>query len=88
MDFISSSEDLMDHIANMDRNNSVFQFSIAGKGKFTLVLQEEAINSIEEDTKNNSILKQMIQDSQSEYKQGKSISTSDLIESLSIEDFK
>lgn len=88
MDFISSSKDLMNHIANMDRNNSVFQFSIAGKGKFTLVLQEESVNSIEEDAKNNSTLTQMIQDSQSEYKQGKSLTTSDLVESLSSEDFK
>lgn len=43
---ILSSEELMKYIFNMDSENSVFQFSIPGKGKFTLVLQEEDVQSI------------------------------------------
>jgi len=36
----------MERIANMDRDNFDSRFSIPGKGKFTLVLQEEDEGSI------------------------------------------
>lgn len=36
MGFIESSEEHMKRTVNMDRDNSVFQFSIPGKGKFTV----------------------------------------------------
>jgi hypothetical protein len=52
---ILSSEELMKYIFNMDSENSVFQFSIPGKGKFTLVLQEEDVQSIKADTEANQI---------------------------------
>lgn len=87
MGFIESSEELMSRIANMDRENSVFQFSILGKGKFTLVLQEEDENSIKSDIEKNPQLKQMIEESKSEYKKGKGMSTSELLNSLSAKDF-
>lgn len=49
MEKIQSSEELMKYISNLNKENSVFQFSIPGKGKFTLVLQEEDEQSIEID---------------------------------------
>jgi hypothetical protein len=53
MGLIESSEELIKYISNMDRDNSVLQFSISGKGKFTLVLQAEAEQSIKADIENN-----------------------------------
>jgi replication-associated recombination protein RarA len=88
MKLITSSEDLMKRIANMDRVNSVIQFSIPGKGKFTLVLQEEDENSIKADAEKNSHLKQMIEESQREYRDGKGMSTSGILKSLSVKDFE
>lgn len=88
MKLIKSPEELMRSIADMDRDNSVFQFSIPGKGKFTLVLQEEDQDSIQEDVKNNPHLKQMMEESQKEYRAGKGMSTDDMLKSLSKEDFK
>lgn len=88
MSFIESSEELMEHIANMNRDHSVIQFSIPGKGKFTLVLQEEAEQSIEEDVERNPHLKQMIQESQQEYKEGEGMTTEELLKSFSAKDFE
>ncbi|WP_342745010.1 hypothetical protein [Oceanobacillus timonensis] len=86
--YIESLEELMKRIENMDRDNSVFQFSIAGKGKFTLVLQEEEEDSIKLDAEKNPQLKQMIQESKNEYKEGKGMSTSELLRSFSVKDFE
>lgn len=88
MGYIESLEELMNHIENMDRDNSVFQFSIPGKGKFTLVLQEEDESSIKSDVEKNPQLKQMIEESKSEYKKGKGMSTSQILNSLSAKDFE
>jgi hypothetical protein len=88
MGIIGSSEELMSRIANMDSDNSVFQFSIPGKGKFTLVLQEEDENSIKADVEKTPQLKMMIAESKSEYKKGRGMSTSDLLNSLSEKDFE
>lgn len=46
MNKVLSSEELMKFINKMDLENSVVQFSIPGKGRFTLVLQEEDDQSI------------------------------------------
>ncbi|CAN7520859.1 hypothetical protein [Rossellomorea sp. LjRoot5] len=73
---------------NMNSENSVVQFSIPGKGKFTLVLQEESEQAISEDSKKNPDLERMTKESEEQYKQGLGISTSDLLKSLSEKDFK
>ncbi|MCI3919667.1 hypothetical protein MO973_05395 [Paenibacillus sp. TRM 82003] len=83
MEKLQSTEELMEFIANMNRNNSVRQFFIPGKGTFTLVLQEEDFRSIEAEAEANPQLKQMINESREEYKQGKAMSTSELLKSLS-----
>jgi len=88
MGYIESSEEFMSHIVNMDRDISVFQFSIPGKGKFTLVFQEEDENSIKADIEKNNQLKQMIEESKVEYKKGKGMSTSELLNSMSAKDFE
>ncbi|WP_339250317.1 hypothetical protein NSQ43_11480 [Sporosarcina sp. FSL W8-0480] len=88
MRYIESSEELMNRIANMNRDNSVLQFSLPGKGRFTLVLQEEDEVSIKSDVEKNPLLKQMIEESNKEYKLGKGMSTSELLKSLSAKDFE
>jgi len=78
MEYIESSEELMNRIASMNRDNSVLQFLLPEKGKFTLVLQEDEV-SIKSDVEKNFQLKQMIEESKSEYKAGKGMSTSQLL---------
>lgn len=87
MEKVHSSEELMEYISNMNRDNSVCQFYIPGKGKFTLVLQEEDKHSILADVQANQELQTMINESKREYTQGLGMSTSDLLKSLSKEDF-
>lgn len=88
---VLSPEELMDHIFNMDSENSVFQFFIPGKGKFTLVLQEEDVQSdvqsIEADVKVNPTLDHMFKKSQEQYKKGIGITTPDFLKTLSEKDF-
>jgi adenine specific DNA methylase Mod len=87
MEKVNSSEDLMDYITNMNRENSVCQVFIPGKGKFTIVLQEEDQSSISIEVKANPELKRMIDESRKEYKQGLGMTTSELLKSLSPKDF-
>lgn len=65
--------------------NSVIQFFIPGKGKFTLVLQEEDDQSIQADVEKNP--QHMFTESEERYNQGLGISTSDFLKSLSKKDF-
>jgi hypothetical protein len=88
MSRVLSSEELMKYINNMDREDSVVQFSIPGKGRFTLVLQEEDDHSIEADVKKNPQLEIMFKESAEQYKNGYGITTSDLLKSLSVKDFR
>ncbi len=84
---IQSSEELMKYISNMNSDNSVFQFSIPGKGKFTLVLQEEDEKTIQFEADENPELKRMLKESQEQYNNGHGMSTSELLNSLSKKDF-
>lgn len=88
MEKVNSPEELMENIANMSRDNSVYQFHIPGKGTFTLVLQEEEQRSIQADVEANPELKALIERSWKEFKQGKAISTSEILKSFSPEDFR
>ncbi|MFM9278863.1 hypothetical protein [Paenibacillus jiagnxiensis] len=88
MEKISSPEELMENIANMSRDNSVYQFHIPGKGTFTLVLQEEEQQSIRADVEANSELKSLIEQSRKEYKLGQAMKTSEILTSFSPEDFR
>ncbi|MFF3920861.1 hypothetical protein [Paenibacillus lactis] len=88
MEKVNSPEELMENISNMSRDNFVYHFHIPGKGKFTLVLQEEEQRSIQADVESNPELKVMIEQSRKEFKLGKASSTSELLKSLSPEDFR
>jgi uncharacterized membrane protein YkgB len=84
---VLSSEDLMNYIYDLDSENSVVQFTIPGKGRFTLVLQEEDEQSIKADVEKNPQLELMFKESEEQYKKGLGITTSDLLKSLSEKDF-
>lgn len=88
MNKVLSSEELMKYINSMDGENSVIQFSIPGKGRFTLVLQEEDDQSIEDDVKKHPQLEVMFKESSEQYKAGHGITTSDLLKSFSVKDFR
>ena len=87
MEKIISSNDLMDHMSNMNKENSVYQINIPGKGTFTIVLQEEEKRTIAADAKVNPDLKDMIQESMEAYNEGRTITTKELKQSLSPKDF-
>jgi len=84
---IHSSEELMNYISNMNSENSVFQFSIPGKGKFTLVFQEEDEKSIKIEVEENPELKRMLKESMEQYENGRGMPTTELLKSLSKKDF-
>lgn len=88
MNKVSSVSDLMKEIEKMDRENSICQFSIPGKGKFTIVLQEEWEASIDKEIENDDELKKMISESQEAYKLGNVKTTEEAIKSLSVKDFQ
>lgn len=88
MEKVNSPEELMENIANMSRDNSVYQFQIPGKGTFTLVLQEEEQRSIQADVEANPELKALIERSRKEFNLGKALNTSEILKSFSPEDFR
>lgn len=75
MNMVFSSEELLKYIDSMDRENSVVQFSIPGKGRFTLVLQEEDEQTIYDDVKKNTQLDTMFKESEEQYKEGLGMTT-------------
>lgn len=80
---IHSYEELMNHSANMNSENSVIQLSIPGKGKFTLALQEDDEKSIKVEAKENLELKRMLKESMEQYGDGRGVTTKELLKSLS-----
>lgn len=77
----------MVQIANMNKENSICQIFIPGKGKFAIILQEEDQNSIAAEVRANPLLKQLMNESTEAYHEGKILSTADLLKSLSPKDF-
>ncbi|MFB4161937.1 hypothetical protein ACE1TF_18860 [Geomicrobium sp. JSM 1781026] len=86
---VQSVHELMRYISKMNRENSVCQFSIPGKGTFTLVLQEEDDKepSIQDDASANPALDQMMKESKKQYEKDLGHSTKGLLDSLSSEDY-
>jgi hypothetical protein len=87
MNKVFSSAELLKYIDKMDRDNSVVQFTIPGKGRFTLVLQEEDEQPIFADVKKKTQLDIMFKESEAQYKEGLGITTADLLKSFSKKDF-
>ena len=75
MEKVYSSDDLFAQIGKMNRGNSVCQVYIPGKGKFTIVLQEEDMESISSEINLDSDLLKMIQESRKAYQAGDTMGT-------------
>lgn len=75
---VRTTEDVMEQLSNMNKENSVCQIFIPGKGKFTIVLQEEDYRSAAPVIQLNSHLKQMVNDSMETEKEGRAMSASEL----------
>ena len=75
MEKLQSSDELMRRISNMNRENSICQVFIPGKGRFTIVLQEEDQQTIADDVKANPELKEMIRECMGAYKEGRYMTT-------------
>ncbi len=84
---INTPKELYEEMEKLNKSNSVTKFSIPGKGKFTLVYEENE-KTILEETEEDTELKEMINESRKEYKEGKYKSTNEILDSMYNEDFK
>lgn len=84
---INTSSELLDQIKKMDKDNSVCEVFLPGKGKFTIVLQEEDQQSVLSDIQSDQELQKMIHESREAYKKGNAMTTSELLKSISLKDF-
>ena len=57
----------MEHISSTNTENSVLQLSIAGIGKFTLVIQNKDDHFIQFEPHGNAEMKRMLKESQRQY---------------------
>jgi hypothetical protein len=77
----------MKQFIDMNHENSVKQVFILGKGRFNIFLQEEEQRSIADDVKAYPALGKMIRESMEAYKEGKYMTKSEVLKSLSPKDF-
>jgi hypothetical protein len=68
-----TTEDLLEQLSNMNKENSVCQVFIPGKGKFTIVLQEEDYHSTAPVIQSNPYPEHMVNE-----KEGHAMSASEL----------
>ncbi len=83
---IKSPDELFSELNAMNEKNSVSQFVVPGKGKFTLVYQE--CTEVQEEIESDEELKKMIHESLEAYEKGDYQTTSELLRTLSKEDFQ
>jgi hypothetical protein len=75
---VRTTEEIFEQMLNMNKENSVCQVFIPGKGKFTIVLQEENSPSTELVIQSNPYLKQKVNESVESVKEGRAMSVSEL----------
>lgn len=83
MEKITTPDGLFEQIVKLNPRNSVCQVFIPGKGKFTIVLQEEDSGTIASEAMLDENLRRMIHDSREAYKTGETMTTTELIKSIS-----
>lgn len=86
MSQINTPEELFIELNKLTRDNSVKQFIVPRKGKFTLVYLEEA-KTIGEEMEVDKELKEMIHESRKDYKEGRYKTTNEFIDSINEEVF-
>jgi hypothetical protein len=88
MDRINSPNELMEHLTNMRKEKSVCQIFIPTKGRFTIVFEDKEENTIADEVKANPHLAKMFDESIKAYQEGRFLNTSELLKSISLEDFR
>ncbi|MBP1968517.1 hypothetical protein J2Z83_000609 [Virgibacillus natechei] len=83
---INSAEELYEELEKLGKDNSLTRFSIPGKGRFTLVYEENE-KTIQEEVDEDEELKQMIHESRKDYKEGRYVTISEFIKSTYEKDF-
>jgi hypothetical protein len=76
---VRSTADLMAQLSNMNKENSVCQVFIPGKGKFTIVLQEEDYRSTTQVIQSNPYLKHIVNDRMEAEREGRAMSAAELM---------
>lgn len=76
---IHSPEELYEELDKLNKENTVTQFSVPGKGNFTLVYEKDE-KTIQEEVEQDKELKKMIHESRKEYLEGRYKTTSEIIE--------
>lgn len=87
VDIIRSPHELMERIERLNKDNSVCQIVIPGKGQVTIVLQANEAETIASEVQGDPELCEMIQSSRNAYQEGDVMTTSELLKSLSSKDF-
>lgn len=87
MEIIHTPHELMERIEKLDREHSVCQVFIPGKGQVTIVLQANDNETIASEVQADPQLGELIRDSRNAYQRGDVMTTSELLKSLSSKDF-
>ena len=87
MEIIHTPHELMERIEKLDKEHSVCQVFIPGKGQVTIVLQANDNDTIASEVEADPQLGELIQDSRNAYQRGDVMTTSELLKSLSSKDF-
>lgn len=85
--YINTADELFYELDKLNKDNSVLQFTVLGKGKFTLVFQGFNSTTIQEDVNTGDESNKMIHESRKDYKDGRDKTISEMIESLFIEKY-
>ncbi|PWI56689.1 hypothetical protein [Sulfoacidibacillus thermotolerans] len=87
MDIVHTPHELMERIEKLDKDHSVCQVFIPGKGQVTIVLQANDNDTIASEVQADPQLGELIQSSRNAYQRGDAMTTSELLKSLSSKDF-
>ncbi|WDL95621.1 hypothetical protein [Alicyclobacillus sp. ALC3] len=87
MDIVRTPHELMERIEKLDKDHSVCQIVIPGKGQVTIVLQANDKETIASEVLADPELGELIQNSRNAYQRGEVMTTSELLKSLSSKDF-
>lgn len=87
MDVIHTPHELMERIEKLDKEHSVCQVFIPGKGQVTIVFQANDVETVASEVQADSQLGELIHSSRKAYQRGEVMTTSELLTSLSSKDF-
>ena len=87
MEIIHTPHELMERIEKLDKEHSVCQVFIPGKGQVTIVFQANDADTITSEVQADPQLGELIHSSRNAYQRGDVMTTSELLKSLSSKDF-